>query len=90
MIRQEYYTQLADTFECSIGVATVIGPASEKRGNRDRSDDVVVNRIIAERIIDGEYKEFRRKVLVGERGKDRRTKESTFYKSLIDGIESKR
>lgn len=90
MIRNEYYEVLAETFECSIGVATVIGPASaDRRGNgRWKGDDVLVNRIIAKEIISGDYPQFRRKVLKAERGRDRRVKESTFYKSLIDGVKS--
>ena len=61
-------------------------PPSDKRVGRGiKMDDINVNKVIAKAIVNGEYKEFRRKVLKMEKGRDKREKESTFYKKILNG-----
>lgn len=80
---------MARVFGCSIGVAQYIAPASNQRIARGvKRDDIGVNKIIAEVILDGGYKDFRRKILKEEKIRDRREKESTFYKKIWNGSTS--
>ncbi len=89
MLREEIYISMARVFGCSIGVAQYITPASTERVARGvKRDDISVNKIIAREIMEGDYKEFRRKVLKEERVRDRREKESTFYKKILNGSTS--
>ena len=61
-------------------------PPSDKRiGRGIKMDDINVNKVIAKAIVNGEYKEFRRKVLKMEKNRDKREKESTFYKKILNG-----
>jgi hypothetical protein len=61
-------------------------PPSDKRiGRGIKMDDINVNKVIAKTIVNGEYKEFRRKVLKMEKNRDKREKESTFYKKILNG-----
>ncbi len=77
---------MAKTFGCSVGVASYMTPASDKRVGRGvKMDDINVNRVIATSIVNGEYKELRRKVLKLEKDRDKREKESTFYKKILNG-----
>ncbi len=63
-----------------------MAPPSDKRiGRGIKMDDINVNKVIAKAIVNGEYKEFRRKVLKMEKGRDKREKESTFYKKILNG-----
>lgn len=89
MLREEIYISMARVFGCSIGVAQYIAPASNQRIARGvKRDDIGVNKIIAEVILDGGYKDFRRKILKEEKIRDRREKESTFYKKIWNGSTS--
>jgi hypothetical protein len=86
MLREEIYISMARIFGCSIGVAQYIAPPSNQRIARGvKRDDIGVNKIIAEVILDGGYKNFRRKVLAEEKARDKREKESTFYKKIWNG-----
>lgn len=86
MLREEIYISMAKTFGCSVGVASYMAPASDKRvGRGTKVDDINVNKVIATTILNGEYKEFRRKVLKMEKNRDGREKESTFYKKILNG-----
>jgi hypothetical protein len=86
MLREEIYISTARIFGCSVGVAQYITPASNQRVARGvKRDDIGVNRIIAEVILDGGYQDFRRKVLKEEKLRDKREKESTFYKKIWNG-----
>ena len=86
MLREETYINGARTFGCSTGVASYMTPPSDKRVGRGiKMDDINVNKVIAKAIVNGEYKEFRRKVLKMEKGRDKREKESTFYKKILNG-----
>ena len=86
MLREEIYISMARVFGCSIGVAQYIAPPSNQRIARGvKRDDIGVNKIIAEVILDGGYKNFRRKVLAEEKARDKREKESTFYKKIANG-----
>ena len=77
---------MARVFGCSVGVASYMAPASDKRVGRGvKMDDINVNRVIATAIVNGEYKELRRKVLKLEKDRDKREKESTFYKKVLNG-----
>ncbi len=63
-----------------------MAPPSDKRiGRGIKMDDINVNKVIAKAIVNGEYKEFRRKVLKMEKNRDKREKESTFYKKILNG-----
>lgn len=86
MLREEIYISTARIFGCSIGVAQYIAPASDGRVERGvRRDDISVNKIIAREILEGDYRGFRRRVLKEEKGRDKREKESTFYKKIANG-----
>jgi hypothetical protein len=86
VLREEIYISMARVFGCSVGVASYMAPASDKRVSRGtKVDDINVNKVIATTILNGEYKEFRRKVLKMEKNKDGREKESTFYKKILNG-----
>lgn len=77
---------MARVFGCSVGVAQYIAPASNQRIARGvKGDDISVNKIIANVILEGDYRGFRRKILAEERRRDRREKESTFYKKIWNG-----
>lgn len=77
---------MARVFGCSIGVAQYMAPASTERVARGvKRDEIGVNKIIAREIMEGDYRGFRRKVLKEEKGRDRREKESTFYKKILNG-----
>ena len=63
-----------------------MAPPSDKRVGRGiKMDDINVNKVIATAIVNGEYKEFRRKDLKMEKNRDKREKESTFYKKILNG-----
>jgi hypothetical protein len=86
MLREEIYISMARVFGCSIGVAQYMAPASTERVARGvKRDEIGVNKIIAREIMEGDYRGFRRKVLKEEKGRDRREKESTFYKKILNG-----
>jgi hypothetical protein len=86
VLREETYINVARTFGCSTGVASHMAPPSDKRiGRGIKMDDINVNKVIAKTIVNGEYKEFRRKVLKMEKNRDKREKESTFYKKILNG-----
>jgi len=86
VLREEIYISMARVFGCSVGVASYMAPASDKRVGRGvKMDDINVNRVIATAIVNGEYKELRRKVLKLEKDRDKREKESTFYKKVLNG-----
>jgi hypothetical protein len=86
MLREEIYISMARIFGCSIGVAQYITPASTERVARGiKRDDISVNKIIAKEIMEGDYRGFRRRILKEEKGRDKREKESTFYKKILNG-----
>ena len=86
MLREEIYISMARIFGCSIGVANYLAPASDIRVARGiKRDDISVNKIIAREIMEGDYRGFRRRVLREEKGRDKREKESTFYKKILNG-----
>ena len=86
MLREEIYISTARIFGCSIGVAQYIAPPSNQRVARGvKRDDISVNKIIAREIMEGDYRGFRRKILKEEKGRDKREKESTFYKKIANG-----
>jgi hypothetical protein len=86
VLREEIYISMARIFGCSIGVAQYMAPPSDMRVARGvKRDEIGVNKIIANVILDGDYKGFRRKVLKEEKGRDKREKESTFYKKILNG-----
>ena len=83
MLRDTDYMKIADEYNTSIGVATMVNFMQRVdiiKKNRLYEEDSVINEIVANSIDEGIYKKVIRKVYELQRKRKGRIKDSTIYK----------
>jgi hypothetical protein len=89
MLKQEVWDWVADTFGCSVGMATIVeihsrdseeGKERVKKYSRFE-DELGINEIITESIEEGRYRKLQRELYrLGKKGFSPKIKEVTIYK----------
>jgi hypothetical protein len=94
LIKESTYTQAADAFGTSVGVAHIIGFKNKSEQIKEEGiesfkkiePDLELNMIICDAIEIGMYEELQRKIYKIKQRGDKRLKETTIYNRAFDEI----